>query len=236
MIKIKFTLSFLFLVKFCFAQHQYYKVVNPQIIEQFKDTTSKINFIPLDSVQSYKAMINYTLRFYPNLLFKNLTVYTKPSQKVAKLKPAFFSIFKAPQHRHYKLYFSNSTGTLQDSVLLNSLTYNSKIGLIARQMSHLQDLSTTHFFGFISWYFKQLSRKAKTKLEYDAELKTLEMGLGYQLLSLAKENNEKLKIEKWNNTAGYGNYVKQTQGKYMNPETILNFVRDLPIYVSQQYK
>ena len=238
MLKIKLTLIVVlfFVFKSSVGQHQYYKIVTPAIANEFRDTTKKIIFKTTDSTVDYIPTFNYVLRFYPNMLFKNVKVYLKPSQKITKIKPTFSSIFKAPQNRTYKLYFSTLTSTTQDSVLLKTLTYNSKVGLIAKQVSHLQDMSTTHFFGFIGWYFKHLSRKAVNKMEYDAEFKTLESGLGYQLLSLANENGEKLKIEKWKGTVGYSAYIKQTEGKYMSPETINNFINDMPIYVSSQFK
>jgi hypothetical protein len=235
-LKLVFTFTLLFILKISLAQHQYYKVVTPQIVSEFLDTTKKIIFINPDSTIDYTPAFKYVLRFYPNMLFKNVKVYLKPSQKIVKIKPTFSSIFKAPQNRSYKLYFSTQTKTTQDSVLLKTLSYNSKVGLIAKQVSFMQDLSTTHFFGFIGWYFKRLSRKAVNKMEYDAEFKTLESGLGYQLLSLANENGEKLKIEKWKGTVGYSAYIKQTEGKYMSPETINNFINDMPIYVSSQFK
>ncbi len=238
MIKLKmcWLILVLFLVKISVAQHQYYKLLTPAIVLQFTDTTKKINFKTPDTTANYSSLLNYVLRFYPSILFKSVKVYTQPSQTVTKLKPTFFSIFKAPQQRTYKLYFSTLTHTTLDSVLLKQLSYNSKVGLVAGQISHLHDLTTTHFFGFIGWYFKKLSHRAVNKMEYDAELKTLEVGLGYQLLSLANENNQKLKIDKWLNPKGYSNYVKQTQGKFMAPETIVNFINDMPVYVSQQYK
>lgn len=239
MIKTKIPITFLllFIFKTTFAQHQYYKFLTPAITSEFKDTANKISYRIADSLNApYTPIVSYVLKFYPNILFSSVKIYFKPSKKIAKIKPTFSSIFKAPQNRTYKLYFSTQTNTTLDSVLLKTLTYNSKVGLIAKQLSHMQDLSTTHFFGFIGWYFKKLSRKAVNKMEYDAEFKTIESGLGYQLLNLANENNEKLKIEKWKGTTGYSNYIKQSEGKYMSPETILNFINDMPIYVSNQYK
>ena len=231
---------FLFISIFSFkittAQHQYYKTVSAGITSQFSDTTKRVTFKTPDSTNIYAPIFNYVLKFYPTILLKNIKVYFKPSQTITSVKPTFFSIFKAPQNRTYKLYFSTITNTTLDSVLLKNLSYNAKVGLISRQISHVQDLSTTHFFGFIAWYFVHTSRKAINKAEYDAELKTLEAGLGYQLLGLANETNFKLKIEKWKSPVGYSAYVRKNGGRYMLPETISNFVSDMPIYVSNQYK
>jgi len=238
MIKLKFIYCILLLlfVKLNIAQHQYYKIVTPQIVSEFTDTTKKIVFKTIDSSQNYMPIFNYVLRFYPTMLFKNVKVYIQPLQTVTKIKPTFLSIFKAPQNRTYKFYFSTFTNTTQDSVLLKTLSFNSKVGLVAKQISHMQDMSTTYFFGFIAWYFSKSSHKKINKMEYDAELKTLEAGLGHQLLYLTKENNNKLQIDKWKSPVGYSKYVKQTEGKFMSIETIYNFINDMPIYVSQHYK
>ena len=237
MLKLKLTLLLflLFIFKINVAQHQYYKTVSADITAQFIDTTKRILFKVPDSTNTYAPIFNYVLRFYPTMLFKNVKIYFLPSQKITKIKPTFSSIFKAPQNRTYKLYFSTISNTTLDSVLLKNLSYNAKVGLVAREVSHVQDLSTTHFFGFIAWYFKHTSRKAINKAEYDAELKTLEAGLGYQLLNLANETNFKLRIEKWKSPVGYSNYVTKYGGRYMLPETISNFISDMPIYVSNQY-
>ena len=220
----------------CFSQNIYFKNVNDSVLPHFKDTANKIIIINGDSASNLKNKFSFALRFYPKMEFQNIKIKFRKSQKIVKIKPTFASIFKAPQQRSYKIFYSNLSETTLDSVLLKNLSLNSQIGLIAVQLSRMEDFRTGGFFDFVGWYFKQLSGKAKNKINYDDELRAIEAGLGYQLLWLSKENEEKLKIEKWTNVKGYSNYVKHNKNRSMSPEIISNFVNDQPIYNAQQYK
>ena len=76
----------------------------------------------------------------------------------------------------------------------------------------------------------------KNKLAKDAQLKTVEMGLGYQLLSLNKEIEEKLVIEHWQSTKGYTHYAKYIKYNLFKPNQITNFIKDMPVYVGNEYR
>jgi len=231
-----FLLFALFLAKSGFSQNIYYKNVSDSILPHFKDTTNKIIIANADSSLNLKYKFSYALRFFPKMEFQNIKIKFKNSRKIVKIKPTFISIFKAPKQRTYKIYYSDLTKTTLDSVLLKNLSVNSQIGLIAIQLSRIEDFRTSGFFDLVAWHFKQISTKAKNKINYDDELRAIEAGLGYQLLSLSKETEEKLKIEKWKNIKGYSHYIKHNKNRSMSAEIISNFVNDQPVYHAQQYK
>ena len=218
------------------AQHRYYKNPDSTIVKQFKDSLNRTVLLAADSSGRLLSQFNYVLGFYPKMLVGSIEVEFRNSIAVAKVKPQFSSIFKAPKDRVYKITFSRSTESTLDSVLIHKLGYNAQLGLIAMQVSHIEDFSTGGLFNFLGWYIKRLSRRARNRMDADAELKTLEVGLGYQLLALNRENAEKLKIENWQNTRGYASYVKYTRNRAMKPDMVANFISDLPIYITQQYK
>jgi hypothetical protein len=167
---------------------------------------------------------------------KNILVKYNKSSSIARVKPKFASIFKLPGQRVYTVYFSKQTKTTLDSVLLDNLSFNPQIALIANQVSIIEDLSTGGFFNFVGFYFKQLSVKGKKEVKEKAELKTIEVGLGYQLLALNYQYEEKLEINNWTSTKGYTNYFKHYRGQSMKPRRVTNFLNDFPIYVSNSYK
>jgi hypothetical protein len=216
------------------AQHIYYKNPDPSIFQEFADTANKLSFVN-DSLH-LENNFKYVLRFFPKMEYEKIKIIFKPGSKVARVKPSFSDFFKSPDKRTYKIYFSNNCNSTMDSVILKNLRTNSQLGLIARQIGHVHDLSTDGFFDFLAWRLKQSSKKAKRKLEHENELKILELGLGYQLLSLSRDEEEKLKIEKWKNAKGYAKYVKSEKNKFMNPQTITNFISDMPVYVSHKYQ
>lgn len=231
-----FLLFAIFLITNSFSQNIYFKNVNDSILPRFKDTANKIIIVNVDSTLNLKNKFSYALSFFPKMEYQNIKIKFRESQKIAKIKPTFWSIFKAPKQRTFKIYYSNLTETTLDSVILKNLSLNAQIGLIALQLSRMEDFRTGGFFDFVGWYFKQLSGKSKNKINYDDEMSAIEVGLGYQLLWFSKENEEKLKIEKWTNVKGYSNYVRHNKSRSMSPEIISNFVNDQPIYNSKQYK
>jgi hypothetical protein len=221
-------LLFVFCFTGSYSQHLYYKNPDAQVINKFTDSANRVINIEANSI--LKKQFDYVLKFYPKMLLKNIVVKFNHSPHVVRTRPKFSSIFKLPEQRDYIISFSKSTKTTLDSVLIENLRFNSQLGLIAIQVSIIEDMSTGGFFNFIGWYFKQLSRKGQRKLRAEAELKTLEVGLGYQLLAYNKEFDEKLKIDNWLAIKGYSNYFKHYKGRSMKPQKILNFMSDLPVY------
>lgn len=216
------------------AQYLYYKSPDPNTIRTFRDSANRV--INLDSNGILKKQFNYILKFYPKMLVKTMRVEFNRKKDVTKVKPKFSSIFKMPLQREYTIYFSKGTKSTLDSVLLENLSFNAQLGLIAEQVSIIEDLSTGGFFNFIGWYFKHLTHKGMKRIRADAELRTLELGLGYQLLALNKELEEKLKIENWMDTRGYANYMHHYKNRTMKAQIILNFMNDLPVYRSHVFK
>jgi len=216
------------------GQHIYYKKLSPTIVQQFVDSTGRVTIYKKDSLLYHQ--ISYVLRFYPNMLLENIIINKKPTKHIANTRPTFFSIFKMPGRRSYKITFSEFTNSTMDSVLLNNLDFNAQIGLIANQISLIEDLSTGGFFNFVSFYFKKMSANGNNRLVRISEDKTLEVGLGYQLLSLNEECIEKLKIEKWQSVIGYSTYIKYYRNRPMKLDLLQDFINDLPVYVQQNYK
>ncbi|WP_317898609.1 hypothetical protein [Aurantibacillus circumpalustris] len=226
--------SLLFLSQNSSAQHQYYKNVTPDITKQFNDSANRVS--NLDANSLLRKQFDYVLKFYPKMRVKNILVKYNKSSSIARVKPKFASIFKLPGQRVYTVYFSKQTKTTLDSVLLDNLSFNPQIALIANQISVIEDLSTGGFFNFLGFYVKQLTIKGRKGVKEEAELKTIEVGLGYQLLELNKEYEQKLEINNWVSTKGYSNYFKHYRGQSMKPQRVLNFLNDFPIYVSNSYK
>jgi hypothetical protein len=168
--------------------------------------------------------------------YDKIDVIFTPSRRISKAKPTFLCLFQSPEKRKYKVYFSTKSKSALDSVTLKHLDLNAQVGLIARQVSHIEDLSTSGFFDILFWHFRQLSKKAKNRREKAIEQKVLEVGLGHQLLALRKVNDERLQIERWTDARAYSYYFKHYRKRYMDQETIINFINDLPVYAQHQFK
>lgn len=218
------------------AQHIYYKNPGPEIIQQFNDSLKRVIILNADSNDLLANQFAYLLKFYPNLQVKSITVQYKTGNYVVKTNAKLSAAFKAPSQRIYKIQLSTGTHTTLDSVLIKNLSFNSQLALITHQLSLIEDLSTGGFFNFFGWYVKHLSHRGLKRLYRDAEKKTLEVGLGYQLLTYNQEFRQRLLIDNWQNTKGYSDYLKHYKDLPMKNEFVINLINDLPIYMAHQYK
>lgn len=217
------------------GQDIYYKSVTADIIKQFSDTSKK-TVIKQDLLLSYKKEFEYVLKFFPKMEFEQIEISATRGNKISKTIPSFSSMFQSPEKRKYTIALSSGTTKGLDSLIFLNLNINSRIGLISRQVAIIENLSTSGFFDMIFWHFKNLSKKGRTKLEHEAELKVLETGLGYQLLALSRSNDEKMKHEEELNTKSYKYYYKNYKNRFMDPESISNFIMDMPVYAVNNYK
>ncbi len=218
------------------AQHIYYKTPDAEIVRNFSDSANRVLIRDTAGNELLKNQMAWVLRFFPDLQVKNIEVVFKPSGRIAHTKPFFSDLLKAPSQRIYRITFSNSTHSTADSAVLANLSFNAQLGLIAREMSQVEELSRSGFLDHVIWYFRQLSRRGRNRIFREAETRTLEIGLGYQLLALNTETARKLQIDHWQNAKGYASYVKYTQTPAMKPQQISDLLSDLPVYVKQTYK
>ncbi len=219
-----------------FSQHIYLKHPEPDFVKSFSDPKYRVAIVNPDSSSILEHQYAYLLKFYPNLLLKTIKVKFVNSKHPFKIKPKFSSIFKAPLQREYRVYYGKSTNSTMDSVLLNNLSFNSQLGFISVQLSTIEDLSTGGFFNFLYWYARNWSKKGRRKIYHDAEHRSLELGMGYQLYDYNTEFFQRLQIDNWQSTKGYSTYMHHYRNLPMKPALILNLISDLPVYMSNAYK
>ncbi len=219
-----------------FSQHIYFKHPERDFVTTFTDSNYRVAIVNPDSNSILEHQYAYLLKFYPNLLLKTIRVKFVNSKHPFKIKPKFSSIFKAPIQREYRVFYSKTTHSTMDSVLLNNLSFNSQLGCISIQLSLIEDLSTGGFFNFLYWYARNWSKKGRRKLYHDAEHRSLELGLGYQLYDYNTEFFHRLQIDNWQSTKGYSTYMHHYRNLPMKPALILNLIGDLPVYMSNSYK
>jgi len=235
-VRIRALLIFLSLLSVFYAksQHRFYRTVTASIVSEFQDSANRIITQAEDSL--LKKQLAYTLSFFPELTCKNILVDYRFSKFTVRSRPFSGSVLRMPSHRRYKMTFSKSTFSIMDSVLIQNLSFNSQIGLLAVQLSLIEDVSTGGLFNLLEFYFKSLSPKGRNKLYRDAEVRCLELGLGHQLLSYNLEFSEKLKIENWQSVIGYDNYIRYYRNRSMKPDLVRTFLNDLPVYIQNSYR
>ncbi len=218
------------------AQNIYLKHPEAAHVKTFKDSAERVFIKNHDSISLLEHQYAYLLRFYPNLLLDEIRVQFVNSRHPFKIKPQFSSIFKAPAQREYRVYYSKTTHSTMDSVLINNLSFTSQLGLVSIQLSTIEDLSTGGFFNFLYWYARNWSKKGRRKIYHNAEHRSIELGMGYYLYDYNTEFFRRLQIDNWQSTRGYTTYMNHYRNLPMKPALILNLISDLPVYMTKNFK
>lgn len=174
----------------------------------------------------FDTAIRIALSFYPEL--KDVKIKIRVKNKLAPLaaRPTIWSLFLKPSKRKYIITISNTTIKFLNPILLKNLGFNSQIGVLGHELAHISEYNSKKGIFFIGLALKHLSKKQMDTFEYNTDKRSIEHGLGYQLLCWSKEVRDKLTLNQW----GGANSPKGKRERYMNPETIIKTMKELVIY------
>jgi hypothetical protein len=166
------------------------------------------------------------LQYYPELNKTRIKFRVKKIISPLAARPTFWAIFRKPSKRKYIISISNSTIVKLAPILLKNLSFNPQVGVIGHELGHISFYQSKGGIYFIRLVLMHLSKRAIDKFEFDTDKRCIDHGLGFQLLSWSIEVREKLHLNQW----GGANSPNGTRERYMNPETIINYINILPIY------
>jgi hypothetical protein len=170
---------------------------------------------------TYKQQIIGALLFYPEL--KNIKIKFKVKKAIVPLsaRPRVWATFQKPQNRKYLIVISSSSIGKLEPILLKNLSFNAQVGVLGHEISHIADFNQRHGLYFVKLLFMQFSRKAMDVFENNTDRRTIEHGLGYQLLAWSTEVRHNLKIKEWGGATKNG---IQNRERYMSPKTIMALI------------
>ncbi len=208
-------------------------VYSQTVIKEFKKDS--IRFYLKDTLTvsnkkippEYNNTIKLALIYYPELCSTKIKFKTKSQASPLSARPSLFSIFQKAKNRKYIICISTKTMQRFDSILLKNLTFNSQVGVIGHELSHIVFYNKQYGIYFIKLFFMHLNKKAIDKFEYNTDMRCIEHGLGYQLLLWSKEVRLKLNLTQWK---GINKNDINGRERYMNPESIIKTIQQLKIY------
>jgi hypothetical protein len=201
-----------------FAQILPQKEVTPAFIAaHVKD--SLLHNKQMDS--TFKQQISGALLFYPEL--RNIKIKFKIKKATSPLaaRPSVWAIFQKPKNRQYIVIISNQTKGFLEPILLKNLSFNAQVGVLGHEVSHILEFNQKKSGFFIKLLFWQLSKKKMDIFENNTDRRTIEHGLGYQLLAWSTEVRQNLKIKEWGGAVKNG---IQERERYMSPKTIVALI------------
>lgn len=164
------------------------------------------------------------LSYYPELKDTNIIFRLKKRKTPLTSRPRFFDVFKGKKKRAYVITISTKTLEKFEPILFHNLPYNAQIGVLAHEIGHIATYQQKSSWQILGIAFKLLNTKFVDHFEYDTDLTAITHGMGHQLFNWSVYVRKALNIEEWNGLANSG------QERYMNPETIKNYMRSLDLY------
>jgi hypothetical protein len=195
------------------------KEVTPAFITANFTDSLLLNKI-LDSI--YKQQISGALLFYPEL--KGIKIKFKVKKAIVPLsaRPRVWATFQKPKNRKYIIVISSASIKKLEPILLKNLSFNAQVGVLGHEISHIADFNQRKGLYFVKLLFMQLSKKAMDIFENNTDRRTIDHGMGYQLLAWSTEVRHNLKIKDW---GGANKSGIQERERYMSPETIIGLIK-----------
>ena len=202
------------------------------IFKEFKRDSAALYF-PFAVLQNkeipfqYDTLVRIALKYYPELENTKIRIRIKKQSSPLTARPKLFAIFRNASKRKYIITISNKVDSRFSTILLNNLSYNSQIGVIGHELGHITDYNKRNGIYFIKTLFMNLNKSKIDRFEYNTDMRCIEHGLGYQLLSWSKEVRLKLNLIQWK---GIKYLEAKGQERYMNPESIVKLMDKNKIY------
>jgi hypothetical protein len=194
------------------------KIVNQEFIkENFKDSL----FLNKKIDSLYKLQIQGALLFFPELKNVHIKFRVKHTLVPLAARPRIWAVFQKPENRKYLITISSKSIGKLEPILLKNLSFNAQVGVLGHEISHIAEFNEKKRSFFIKLLFWQLSKIRMDIFENNTDRRTVEHGLGYQLLAWSTEVRHNLKIKEWGGAVKNG---VQERERYMSPETILRLI------------
>ena len=216
------------------------QALNAQIpVQQFQEADIK-----LEDYQEFKTnkkvpkeiekQALLALSFYPELKDTKIIFRLKKRNTPLTSRPRITSVFRGKKRRAYVITISTQSKDYLSPILFSKLPYNAQVGVLGHEIGHIIYYKEKSSFQLIGLSFKLFNSDFVDSFEFNTDQRTIEHGLGYQLLDWSIFVRKALGVIEWKGASEdlqAGNLPEAKQ-RYMNPPTIKNQIQNLELYNS----
>ena len=218
---------FVFYVSLIQSQQPVKEFFPKDFTEQKFEAYGKKKRIP----ESIRPQVLTALSYYPELKNTRITFRFRKRTTPLASRPRFFSAFLPKGIRSYVITISTESNSKLSPILFKNLPYNAQIGVIGHEIAHTVYYKKRTSFQLIGIASKLGNTKFVDNFEYETDKRTIQHGLGYQLLAWSEFVRSALQIKEWTGFNEDEKSFDNSNGeRYMNPKSIKDYIKTFPSY------
>ncbi len=184
----------------------------------------------------YEKPALIALSYYPELKDICIRFVVRDKKSPLLTRPEFFSaLFKQPHNRTYLIIISKDTEKYLKHIEFSRLNLDAQVGVLGHELTHVVDFSQRGTLGLLRVSWGNLSSRWIDHFEFETDRKTIDHGLGFQLLAWSNAVRDHMIIRSYSGIYDFSvedlqNMEKTGRERYMKPATIMNIIREHPLY------
>jgi len=184
----------------------------------------------------YEKSVLVALSYYPELKDIRIRVVLRDKKSPLLTRPELFSaLFRQPHKRTYLIVISRDTEKYLKHIEFSKLNLNAQIGVLGHELTHVVDFSQRGSLGLLGISWGNLSSKWIDRFEFETDRKTIDHGLGFQLLAWSNAVRDHMIIKSYSGVDDFSvedlqNMEKTGRERYMKPATIIRIMQSHPLY------
>ena len=230
MYRIKLTLfcTILLSLSACQIGHVDYPATYPVVVYRATDYKHSIDSLVSELgyrkelPEGFELQTLLALRHYPELKNTHVKFIVKKAFIPLASRPATFSLLRKREHRTYRVIISDQSLPQMESVLLKNLPFNAQVAIIGHELAHTVEYETFNSYQISAVGLLYFFGSFRASMEKGTDRRTIEHGLGWQLLEYAEHVRE---------VSGSNKKQIEFMDKfYMNPQEIRKVMDQSEIY------
>lgn len=202
----------------CQVERDTYSTVQPVIAYNAEDYECCLDSLTTELgyrkelPEGFELQTLLALRHYPELKNTHIKFIVKRAFIPLASRPSMFSLLRKRDHRIYRVIISDQSLPQMESVLLRNLPFNAQVAIIGHELAHAVEYETFNSYQLSAVGLLYFLGSFRASMEKGTDRRTIEHGLGWQLLE-------------------YAEYVREVSGSnkrqidfmdkyYMNPDEI----------------
>jgi len=172
--------------------------------------------------EGFELQTLLALRHYPELKHTHIKFIVKKAFIPLASRPSMFSLLRKRDHRTYRVIISDESLPQMESVLLKKLPFNAQVAIIGHELAHTVEYETFNSYQLSAVGLLYFLGSFRASMEKGTDRRTIEHGLGWQLLEYAEHVREVS-----------GSNTKQIDFMdkfYMNPEEVKTIINQSDLY------